>query len=82
MFRPQIRGGIVHFMLAFMHPIVDGNGHTARALFYWYILKEKPSVVTTGDKSALALSLFTTSPAILLPWAIRARLLSNLKDRI
>jgi len=27
-------------MLAFMHPFVDGNGRTARALFYWYMLKE------------------------------------------
>ena len=38
---PIIRGIIVHFMLAFMHPFVDGNGRTARALFYWYMLKEK-----------------------------------------
>ena len=37
---PIIRGIIVHFMLAFMHPFVDGNGRTARALFYWYMLKE------------------------------------------
>ena len=38
---PIIKGIIVHFMLAFMHPFVDGNGRTARALFYWYMLKEK-----------------------------------------
>ena len=38
---PIIRGVIVHFMLAYMHPFVDGNGRTARALFYWYMLKEK-----------------------------------------
>ena len=37
---PIIRGIIVHFMLAFMHPFVDGNGRTARDLFYWYMLKE------------------------------------------
>ncbi|MBP5458267.1 MAG: Fic family protein [Paludibacteraceae bacterium] len=37
---PIIRGIIVHFMLAYMHPFVDGNGRTARALFYWYMLKE------------------------------------------
>ena len=37
---PIIRGIIVHFMMAFMHPFVDGNGRTARALFYWYMLKE------------------------------------------
>ena len=38
---PIIRGIIVHFMVAYMHPFVDGNGRTARALFYWYMLKEK-----------------------------------------
>ena len=38
---PIIRGIIIHFMISFMHPFVDGNGRTARALFYWYMLKEK-----------------------------------------
>lgn len=38
---PIIRGIIVHYMVAYMHPFVDGNGRTARALFYWYMLKEK-----------------------------------------
>lgn len=37
---PIIRGIVIHFMLAYMHPFVDGNGRTARALFYWYMLKE------------------------------------------
>lgn len=37
---PIIKGVIIHFMLAYMHPFVDGNGRTARALFYWYMLKE------------------------------------------
>jgi len=37
---PIIKGIIVHFMLAYMHPFVDGNGRTARALFYWYMLRE------------------------------------------
>ena len=27
-------------MVAYMHPFVDGNGRTARALFYWYMLKQ------------------------------------------
>ncbi|MBQ0089602.1 MAG: Fic family protein [Prevotellaceae bacterium] len=36
---PIIRGIIIHFMIAYMHPFVDGNGRTARALFYWYMLK-------------------------------------------
>ena len=37
---PIIKGIIIHYMLAYMHPFVDGNGRTARALFYWYMLKE------------------------------------------
>ena len=36
---PLIRGIIIHFMLAYVHPFVDGNGRTARALFYWYLLR-------------------------------------------
>ncbi len=38
---PVIRAIIIHFMLAYVHPFVDGNGRTARALFYWYVLKQK-----------------------------------------
>lgn len=37
---PIIRGIIIHFMVAYMHPFVDGNGRIARALFYWYMLKQ------------------------------------------
>ncbi len=37
---PIIRGIIIHFMLAYMHPFADGNGRTARAIFYWYMLKQ------------------------------------------
>jgi Fic family protein len=32
---PLIRAILLHFMLAYDHPFVDGNGRTARALFYW-----------------------------------------------
>ncbi|MCQ2349575.1 MAG: Fic family protein [Paludibacteraceae bacterium] len=37
---PIIRGMILHYMIAYMHPFVDGNGRTARALFYWYMLRQ------------------------------------------
>jgi Fic family protein len=37
---PIIKGCIIHFMIGFIHPFVDGNGRTARALFYWYLLKK------------------------------------------
>ncbi|RLA41043.1 MAG: Fic family protein [Gammaproteobacteria bacterium] len=36
---PIICGIILHFMLSYEHPFVDGNGRTARALFYWYMAK-------------------------------------------
>lgn len=32
---PAVRAMVLHFMLAYDHPFVDGNGRTARALFYW-----------------------------------------------
>lgn len=37
---PIIKGLIIHFLIAYYHPFADGNGRTARALFYWYMLKE------------------------------------------
>ena len=37
---PVIRAIILHFWLAYDHPFVDGNGRTARALFYWAMLHE------------------------------------------
>jgi Fic family protein len=37
---PIIKGIIVHFMVAWIHPFSDGNGRTARTLFYWYMLKK------------------------------------------
>ena len=33
---PIVKAIILHFMLAYDHPFVDGNGRTARALFYWF----------------------------------------------
>jgi Fic family protein len=36
---PVIKAIILHFMLGYEHPFRDGNGRTARALFYWYMLK-------------------------------------------
>ncbi len=34
---PVVRGILLHFWLAYDHPFEDGNGRTARALFYWYM---------------------------------------------
>ncbi len=36
---PVIRAILLHFWLGFDHPFVDGNGRTARALFYWAMLR-------------------------------------------
>jgi Fic family protein len=35
---PAIRSIVLHFWLSYDHPFVDGNGRTARALFYWSML--------------------------------------------
>lgn len=37
---PIIKGCIIHFMIGWIHPFTDGNGRTARALFYWFMLKK------------------------------------------
>ncbi|RUT78016.1 Fic family protein [Ancylomarina longa] len=37
---PIVKGCIIHFILAWIHPFADGNGRTSRALFYWYMLKK------------------------------------------
>lgn len=36
---PIIKGCIIHFMIGWIHPFTDGNGRAARAVFYWYMLK-------------------------------------------
>ncbi len=38
---PVLRAIILHFWLAYEHPFVDGNGRTARALFYWSMLRSE-----------------------------------------
>lgn len=35
---PVVKATILHFWLGYDHPFEDGNGRTARALFYWYLL--------------------------------------------
>ncbi len=36
---PLAKAAVLHFWLAYEHPFVDGNGRTARALLYWFMLK-------------------------------------------
>lgn len=37
---PLVRAILLHFVLAYDHPFVDGNGRVARALFYWSALSQ------------------------------------------
>lgn len=37
---PVVRAIALHFWLAYDHPFCDGNGRTARALFYWAMLHQ------------------------------------------
>ncbi len=32
---PFVKAVVLHFMIGYDHPFVDGNGRTARGLFYW-----------------------------------------------
>ena len=36
---PIIKAIFLHFWVGYLHPFTDGNGRLARALFYWYLLK-------------------------------------------
>lgn len=38
---PIIKASILHFYFVYLHPFFDGNGRTARALFYFYLIKNK-----------------------------------------
>lgn len=56
---PLLKAFTLHFMLAYEHPFVDGNGRLARALFYWqalrsgYWLLEYVSISTVIRRAAL-----------------------------
>lgn len=38
-FNAFIEASIIHFYIGYVHPFFDGNGRTARALVYYYLLK-------------------------------------------
>ena len=40
-FHPIVKASVIHFYLVWVHPFFDGNGRTARALFYFYLLKNR-----------------------------------------
>ncbi|RYE50694.1 MAG: Fic family protein [Sphingobacteriales bacterium] len=37
---PITRGIVLHFLIGFIHPFTDGNGRTARTIFYWYLIRK------------------------------------------
>lgn len=37
---PITKGIFLHFLIGYIHPFADGNGRTARTLFYWYLVKK------------------------------------------
>lgn len=34
------KAAILHFMIGYEHPFADGNGRTARAVFYWFLMRK------------------------------------------
>lgn len=36
---PIVKGIVLHFVLAYIHPFMDGNGRVSRSLFYWYLMR-------------------------------------------
>lgn len=42
---PIVKASILHFMIGYIHPFMDGNGRTARAIFYWYLMKKDYSLI-------------------------------------
>lgn len=59
---PIIKAIILHYMIGYIHPFVDGNGRLARSLFYWYSIKngywlfEYASISTVIKKSQVKYS--------------------------
>lgn len=44
-YHPVVKAAILHFLLGFIHPFVDGNGRTARVIFYWYLLRKNYGLI-------------------------------------
>lgn len=42
---PIVKASMIHFLVGYIHPFIDGNGRTARALFYWYLLKNDYTLI-------------------------------------
>jgi len=53
---PIVKAAIIHFMFAYIHPFTDGNGRTARTLFYWFLLKKGYSLLQNMSISKVILN--------------------------
>lgn len=42
---PIVKAIALHFQIGFDHPFCDGNGRTARALFYWSALRDRYELI-------------------------------------
>ncbi len=42
---PVVKGIVIHFVMAYIHPFMDGNGRVSRSLFYWYLIKRGYDIV-------------------------------------
>ena len=50
---PVVHAIVLHFWLAYDHPFADGNGRTARALFYWMMLRHHYAVFEFASISSV-----------------------------
>ncbi len=59
---PIVKACVLHFMIGYEHPFVDGNGRTARAVFYWAALKAGYRIFEFLVVSELILKTFAQYP--------------------
>lgn len=51
-FHPLLKGILVHYFIGYIHPFFDGNGRTARALFYFKSIRNHLSYIELLSVSA------------------------------
>jgi len=59
---PVMKACVLHFMIGYEHPFVDGNGRTARAAFYWSALRSGYRIFEYLVVSELILKAFAKYP--------------------
>jgi Fic family protein len=51
-FHPLVKGILIHYFIGYIHPFFDGNGRTARALFYYKAMRSELNYVELLSVSA------------------------------